>query len=346
MKKGQEIKQMISDIQEDHINKRDYLVDLHSLKVKESFSVFPNLENNTGAFCYNLTDHSLNQLSGKLEIGTQYINKCLPVSQKLVADNLNFWISERKNRDLMVRTYQSETKNYVRAVMTNRYKIVDAHHIMEPILNKVMDLGAEFKYSYYDGDKLNITVLLPKLEGEVEKDDIVQAGITITNSEIGNGGLLVQPFVYRLVCTNGMVAPRYLNRFFTRHVGKIVIDLENDEQWITIIDKMQKQIELVSNPEVFQENLQKLKQATTEKITSHKIVELTKRQGLSELETKEVFQRLDHYIGDTFTTSKYNVANAITNIANDEDISHQRARFLQELGGLVIFANNPMQVLI
>ena len=36
------------------------------------------------------------------------------------------------------------------------------------------------------------------------------------------------------------------------------------------------------------------------------------------------------------------MANAITNIANDEEKSDDRARFLQELGGLVIFSNNPV----
>jgi len=229
----------------------------------------------------------------------------------------------------------------VRAILSNRYKIIDAHHVLNPALNKMMDLGAEFKYSHYDGDRLNVTATLPKLEGEVQKDDIVQGGITITNSEIGNGGLLIQPFIYRLVCTNGMVAPSLLNRFFQRHVGKIIIHPEKDTQWVSIIDKMQKQIELVSNPEVFQENLQKLKDATNETITSHKIVEVTKRHGITDYERKEIFERLSHYVGETFTTSKYDFANAITNVANSDDRSDDRARFLQELGGLIIFSHNP-----
>jgi len=351
MKKGHDIRQMLETVNNDSKNKRDYIVDLQALKVNESTSTFPNLENaipinSPSAFSHNLTDHALNQLCGRLEIGTQYINKCLPVSQKLVAHNLNFWINRRKNRELMIRTYDADEKSHVRAVLSNRYKIIDAHHILNPVLNKVMDLGAEFKYSHYDGDKLNVTAVLPKLEGEVEKDDIVQGGLTVTNSEVGNGGLIVQPFIYRLVCTNGMVAPRYLNRFFSKHVGKIVIDPEKDTQWVSIIDKMQKQIELVSNPEVFQENLQKLKDATNEKVTSHKIVEIAKRHGVTDYERKEIFEKLNHYLGDTFTTSKYELANAITSIANDDDKSDQRARQLQELGGLIIFTHNPMQIRI
>ena len=347
MKKGHNIKEMLQKVNDDAKYKKDFVVNLKALTVKESAKTFPALQVLEKDEALELTDHSLNQLCGRLEIGTQYINKCLPVSQSLVAHNLNFWISNNKDRDLMLRTYENfdKSKN-VRAVLSNRYKIIDAHHVLNPALNKMMDLGAEFKYSHYDGDRLNVTATLPKLEGEVRKDDIVQGGITITNSEIGNGGLLIQPFIYRLVCTNGMVAPSLLNRFFQRHVGKIIIHPEKDTQWVSIIDKMQKQIELVSNPEVFQENLQKLKDATNETITSHKIVEVTKRHGITDYERKEIFERLSHYVGETFTTSKYDFANAITNVANSDDVSEDRARYLQELGGLIIFAHNPMQIRI
>ena len=59
-----------------------------------------------------------------------------------------------------------------------------------------------------------------------------------------------------------------------------------------------------------------------------------------------LLKAVSYEIGDTFFTSKYELANAITNIANDEEKSDQRSRQLQELGGLIIFAHNPMQIRI
>ena len=50
-----------------------------------------------------------------------------------------------------------------------------------------------------------IKVVNPRLEAEVQKGDIVQAGIIISNSEVGLGSVRVMPLVYRLVCLNGMV---------------------------------------------------------------------------------------------------------------------------------------------
>ena len=351
MKKGHDVKEMLNNINEDTKNKRDYLVDMKSIKVETNTMngdavspfVYPSISVDhltTGS--YVLTDHSLNQLCGKLEIGTQYLRKCLPVSQELVAHNLNFWINNSKEKELMLRTYDTAPINEARAICSNRYKRIDNDVVANHSLNKLMDLGLDIKYSHYDRDTLNITAVNQKLEGEVYKGDVVQSGITITNSEIGSGSLIIQPFIYRLVCTNGMVAPRYLNRFYSRHVGKIVIDASNDDQYITIIDKMQKQIDLVNSEDVWTESFQGLLNSRKQKINSHQIVQLAKRHGVTESERADIFARLNQYVGDTFTTSKYELANAITNLGNDEDKSDQRSRFFQELGGLIVFAHNPM----
>ena len=182
MKKGQDIKEMLTQINEDTKNKRDYLVDLNGMQISASNNTFPNLSVDhltTGE--YQLTDHSLNQLCGRLEIGTRYISKCLPVSQELVNHNLNFWIKNNKQKELMLRTYDKEPVNELRAIMSNRYKRIDSDVVANSTLNKLMDMNAELKYSHYDRDTMNITAVLPKLEGEVVEGDFVQGGITITN---------------------------------------------------------------------------------------------------------------------------------------------------------------------
>ncbi len=275
MKKGHDVKEMLNNINEDTKNKRDYLVDMKSINITENNVYnYPDLEvDHLTRGKFSLTDHSLNQLCGKLEIGTQYLRKCLPVSQQLVAHNLNFWINKSKDKELMLRTYEVEpdgspyeTVKEARAICSNRYKRIDNDVVANHSLNKLMDLGLDIKYSHYDRDTINITAVNQKLEGEVYKGDVVQSGITITNSEIGSGSLIIQPFIYRLVCTNGMVAPRYLNRFYSRHVGKIVIDASNDDQYITIIKKMQKQIDLVNSEDVWTESFQGLLNSRKQKI--------------------------------------------------------------------------------
>ncbi len=340
MKKGQEIKQMLTNVNNDAENKSDYIVRLKNLEVVENeHDYFPALKYEN--YQTRLTDNSVLNLANRLGMGTSYISKCMPF-QSLVSYNINHWIRNNKDKGLMLRNNQDKT----RAILSDRYKRIDCKDVANSTLDRLMDMGAELKYSYYDGDDMNITAVLPKLEGEVVKGDVVQGGITITNSEIGNGSLIIKPFIYRLVCTNGMVAPTYLNQFYAKHVGKMLINTEDDEQWKSIVAKMQQQLELVSNPKVFQENLLGLKQATEETITSHSIVQLAKKQGVSDDERAGIFERLNHYVGEQFSVSKYELANAVTNLANDENKSDQRARFLQELGGMIIFSNNPARARI
>jgi hypothetical protein len=340
MKKGQDIKQMLTKVNNDANNKSDYIVRLKSLEVVENeHDYYPTLKYDN--YETRLTDNSVLNLANRLGMGTSYISKCISF-QNVVSYNLNHWIRHNKDKGLMLRNNEDKT----RAILSDRYKRIDCKDVANSTLDKLMDMGAELKYSYYDGDDMNITAVLPKLEGEVVKGDVVQGGITITNSEIGNGSLIIKPFIYRLVCTNGMVAPTYLNQFYAKHVGKMLINAEDDEQWRSIVEKMQQQLDLVSNPEVFQENLLGLQQATNERITSRSIIQLAKKQCVSDDERAGIFERLNHYVGDEFSVSKYELANAVTNLANQESKSDQRARFLQELGGMIIFSNNPARARI
>ncbi len=67
-------------------------------------------------------------------------------------------------------------------------------------------------------ERMYIKVVNPRLETEVVPGDVVQSGILITNSEVGMGSMAIQPLVYRLVCTNGMVVNDAATRRY--HIGR------------------------------------------------------------------------------------------------------------------------------
>ena len=67
-------------------------------------------------------------------------------------------------------------------------------------------------------NRLYLKVVNHRLEMEVRNGDIVQAGVMISNSEVGLGAVSIQPLVYRLVCTNGMVVNDMGER--RHHVGR------------------------------------------------------------------------------------------------------------------------------
>ena len=340
MKKGNEVKDVLKMLKEDATRKDDYIVPLKSFEVL-STERYPNLLiseriDSSSGIELKMTDHSIGQLCHKLEIGTSYIRKCLPFPE-LVEKNLNHWIENTKDRNLMVRL----NRQTVRAILSDRYKRIDNELVAVKTLDMLSKMGAKVEYGSYNGDQLNITATLPKLKGEVQKDDLVTGGVTITNCEIGTSSLRVQPFVYRLVCTNGMVVPEYLGTFLAKHVGKKLETPNEDEQAIKVVDRMLEQMKALTDPKVFENIVGDMRHAQAQHVQSHEIVKLARTNSLSDWERAEIFARLDKVYGDVFTTDRYALGNAITNLANSDDVTDDRARFLQELGGTVMFWNTP-----
>src|SRR5450631_1830960 len=57
----------------------------------------------------------------------------------------------------------------------------------------------------------------PGLHQRETKDDMLYAGVVISNSEIGAGSLSIESMVWRLICTNGLIAGTGLRR---AHLGR------------------------------------------------------------------------------------------------------------------------------
>jgi len=66
--------------------------------------------------------------------------------------------------------------------------------------------------------RMYLKVIKPRLKCEMAPGDIVPAGIVVSNSEVRQGALSVQPRLYRLVFRNGLIA---LDRSLRKtHVGR------------------------------------------------------------------------------------------------------------------------------
>ncbi len=120
----------------------------------------------------------------------------------LLDRNVNTWLSDDADRR-MVRTLDGK----VRAVLSERYRRLDNYDLAENVLPILQQLdGARFESVELTETKMYLKVVTPRVTFEVAPGDVVQAGIVISNSEVGLGTLSVQPLVYRLVCRNGLIA--------------------------------------------------------------------------------------------------------------------------------------------
>jgi hypothetical protein len=187
-----------------------------------------------------------------------------------------------------------------------------------------------------------LKVVTPRAEYEIAPGDVVQAGIVITNSEVGCGTLSVQPLVYRFVCSDGLIASDRVLR--KTHVGRTL--LSEDEPSAVYRDdtlaaddkafflKVRGVVEAAVSEATFRQIAQKMQTTRDIRLTGDpvKAVEvLADRYTLNESERSGV---LRHLIveGDL---SAYGIVNAVTHFSHDV-ADYDRATEFEALGGKFI----------
>jgi hypothetical protein len=185
-------------------------------------------------------------------------------------------------------------------------------------------------------------VVTPRVQCEVALGDVVQAGVVVSNSEVGCGSLAVQPLLFGLKCKNGLIAPdRALRK---HHVGRT---MDSADESVTVFKedtlaaddrafflKVRDVVETAVSEATFTQLSEKLKNTLGIKLTGDpvKAVELlADRFGLSEVEGTGV---LRHLISGGDLTG-YGVVNAVTGYSQEVE-KYDRATDLEALGGRLI----------
>jgi hypothetical protein len=156
------------------------------------------------------------------------------------------------------------------------------------------------------------------------------------------GALRVEPLIYRLVCSNGMISPDYSQKRY--HIGKAIdgseeayelfsdrtLQADDHAFWLKVQDTVRAAIDLAK----FSKIVERLKESTQQPITGHpgKAVEMAaKHLGLNQSETGDI---LTHLIrgGDL---SAYGLSNAITR-ASQDIADYDRATELERMGSQVL----------
>lgn len=345
MKQGKDIVELAQEVSRRAAAKVDYIADTRDVTAtatKDSESSQCNLvlksRDLTDAsprreFAIDETAHD--QLQSHLEIPAKYYDRLRAEAPQLWTTNVNHWLQTKETRR-MIRTLDGRA----RAFLSDRYRRLDNEDVCEaalPILLEAEDIriiSAEVTHR-----RLYLKAIFPRIEKEVRVGDIVQAGVVIGNSEIGHGSLYVKPFSYRLICLNGMVSEDAPWKAY--HLGAIGDEIDGlalrDETQRArdkaLMMTLQDAIRAASGG-AFDRIIERMREATEgPKVTKPvpAIEVLARTVGLTKGEGESVLERL---IRDR-DYSRYGVANAVTNLANDVD-SYDRASELEVIGGRVL----------
>ena len=337
MKAGLSLQELALEISQQNAAKVDYLVNTESMEFgTEGTQVYLQLFDNEKIPLEPLTVNSIahQQLGTFTEIPAAYYNKMLTEHPSLLVHNLNEWI-HRKADQRMVRTLYGTA----RAFLSNRYRRIDNMQIAEIVLPELQKIeGAIFESCQLTDSRMYLKVVNPRLQAEVAPGDIVQSGVIISNSEVGQGSVAIQPLIYRLVCSNGMVVNDA--KASRRHVGRQNeldgnVELYASDTLEAMDTAFIKQIRDTVAAAVDQTRFDKvidiMKQARDAKLNTQDIpnlVQLTGQKfGITESERGGVLQHLIE--GNDL--SLYGLSNAVTRYAQDVE-SYDRSTELEGVG--------------
>lgn len=338
MKAGRTIQEMGEEILRQSQAKQDYLVNTSKI-VMQDWDGQPMLHlcDEQGLDLlepFDIQQTAHRQIGDYLGIPRKYYDRMLTEDAGLLAYNVNRWF-QRKPEQRMIRTIDGRA----RAFLSNRYRRIDNLDIARvtlPVIGEMKD--ARYESCQLTEDYLYIKVVNPRLVAEVVPGDVVQGGVVITNSETGLGAVSVQPLIYRLVCSNGMVVNDAKSR--RNHVGRAETTEESFQIYSketlaaddkAFILKLQDTVRAAIDEVKFAQVVDKMRESKDVKLNTADIPGVVKLAsssfGITEDESKGVFQHLIEAADYTL----FGLANAVTRYSQDVE-SYDRASKLEEIG--------------
>lgn len=276
------------------------------------------------------------QISAHTKIPADYYDRMKAEQPELLARNINTWFNA-KPANRMVRTLGGD----MRAFLSDRYQRIENEEIAEAALPVLYDLpGVKIVSCEVTDRRLYIHAVVPTISGEVKRGDIVEAGVIISNSEIGFGSASVAGLIWRLACLNGM---KTADAFRRNHVGRKVEGSEDysiygddtlkaDDRAILL--KVRDMVRACVDETKFRANLLKLQALTEGKIigSPEKAIEvLARKVGATDGERGGILRSLIE--GADLT--RWGIVNAITHQAHTAE-SYDRAVEFETMGGKLV----------
>ena len=324
--------EMAAELERQNAVKADYVVDTREMTMLNGTEL--HLPNGIGEQSVLPLAHG--QIASRLKIPKRYYDRLLADHPQLLDLNVNgLFQSEPERR--MVRTLDGRA----RAFLSDRYRRRDNFELAQavfPVLKQIPD--AQVLSCNLTDTRMYIKVVSPRLQADVKVGDTVQAGVSIENSEVGLGALVVRPLIFRLICLNGMVSDAATRHY---HVGKQVDADENYEVYSdetlrlddqAFFAKVGDTVQAAVTEARFQEIVASMRE-TTETAPMKNPIEgvkvLANRYSLTEGEEQGI---LTHLISEG-DLSLYGALNAVTRASQDVE-DYDRASEMEKLGGTML----------
>lgn len=339
MKAGRSLQEVMMELDRQNRAKKDYIGPAQGMRMRDDGRTFEISHLVSGEQeVFGTTQLFHRQVASALGIPAKYYDMMAAQKPELLAENVNAWFGD-KMVSYMVRSMDYGYGRVARALLSERYRRIDNMEIAAAVLPLFAGNDQyEVVSSEVTENRLYLKIVNHRLEMEVKKGDVVQAGVMISNSEVGLGAVSIQPLVYRLVCTNGMVVNSLGER--RHHVGRQAkavedsFELYSDETMEAedkaFLLKLKDITKAAIEESRFVQVVDKLKEAAGIPITGavQDVVQLAAQSfGIVQEEQEGIFK----YLIEGGDLSLYGLSNAVTRASQDVE-SYDRATALEGIG--------------
>lgn len=347
MKKSLTLTELKDRLESMRDKQEDYVSDTRNLMFKsdEAGSIL-TMRSAGGLKEFPVLDSAHEGIATRLGIPQSYYQTLRKKFPALLDMNVNGWLN-KLGRTQMVRVLDGS----VRAFLSDRYRCLDNLELLDMVIPYVEQNYSDFELvsSGLTDRHMFLKFVSERVREEVVVGDVVQSGFVISNSEVGWGAVRVLPLIFRLVCTNGMIAAKSIDGIRRNHVGsriecgefetRLIDPVIMAEKTDMFLSSVQEGISNLKNSDVFMRYVNMLRGTLNRSYANYDANELVSYAGkLLGISRKERELVLGHYNLDG-VRSQYGLLNAITRASQDVK-DYERATELERIGSMVLLPAN------
>jgi len=342
MNQGLSLMELAQELERQNLAKQDFLAPSRLLEVEpaQNNRLIMHVDRGSqGVAQLPVRALAEDQLREWAEIPSKYYHLMRQRAPELLSANVNHWL-RTKDQPRLVRCLDGEA----RAFLSNRYRTIDNYDIAMAALPVLKADGQVTVVSSQVTDgHLYIKAVTQRLTYEVKPGDFVQAGIVISNSEVGLGSVKVEPLLFRLVCKNGAIVNDLAMKRY--HVGRYTRDLDEYTEIYrdstrrmddaAFMMKLQDTVKAAFDEVQFAKLRGVMVDAATRRISAPLDTVLDRVVEKFDIRERERSGLLMQLVEGGDGLTQWGLANAITWLANTEK-DYERATELERIGGEVI----------
>lgn len=269
-----------------------------------------------------LQEQALLTLANRIGVQAGYLRRCADDLFDLRAENVNRWLAKLpRDKEFFVRMDGAEC----RAILSTSYTPVGNLALMErfqescPVLNGNVKVNLELNpvamaaQLYWTTTEYSVELTTP--------GDISHLGFQIGNSEVGFHSVEIAAFMFRLVCSNGLVVSEKAWSVKQTHLSKT-------DQLDSTFDELPRIMDQLPH-------VGKRLQAATRIPVENPIAEIEKIANRHALPRRQLELVLLVYQLNVDPTM-FGVINSFTGAANEKGICWETRRTLQRAGGAIL----------